>query len=85
MQKTFTHIFIDEASQATEPEVYVPLSLATAQTCVVWWYATYQHQLNACLQVLAGDPRQLGPTVHSPDARKHGLETSLQVQYPMIR
>ena len=42
---TFTHVFIDEAGQALEPEAFLPLSLATPETRVV----------------LAGDPKQLGP------------------------
>jgi superfamily I DNA and/or RNA helicase len=32
---TFTHIFIDEASQALEPETLVPLSLAGSDTTMV--------------------------------------------------
>jgi len=27
--------------------------------------------------VLGGDPKQLGPVIHSPEAQKHGLKTSL--------
>ena len=46
MQKTFTHVFIDEASQSTEPEVYVPLSLATASTCVVWRFCIVSGLIN---------------------------------------
>jgi helicase MOV-10 len=42
---TFTHVFIDEAGQALEPEAFLPLSMATPETRVV----------------LAGDPKQLGP------------------------
>jgi len=58
----FTHIFIDEAGQATEPEVLVPLSgFAIEQTRVV----------------LAGDHKQLGPIVRSPHALKYGLDKSL--------
>ena len=45
----FTHVFVDEAGQATTPETLVPLRLATRRTSVV----------------LSGDPAQLGPTVHS--------------------
>jgi Superfamily I DNA and RNA helicases and helicase subunits len=46
----FTHCVIDEAGQATEPEVLVPISLL--------------HRDNGHV-VLAGDPLQLGPTVFS--------------------
>ncbi|CAN0444217.1 unnamed protein product, partial [Discosporangium mesarthrocarpum] len=59
---TFTHIFIDESSQAMEPELLVPLSLARPQTSLI----------------LAGDPKQLGAGVRSPCARSFGLEISLQ-------
>ncbi|KAJ8386394.1 hypothetical protein AAFF_G00170990 [Aldrovandia affinis] len=59
----FTHIFVDEAGHAVEPECIIGLSgLLCAQT----------GQL-----VLAGDPRQLGPILRSPIAIKHGLGLSL--------
>lgn len=45
----FTHIFIDECGQATEPEVMVPV-----KTMV-------DHRTNV---ILAGDPKQLGPIVN---------------------
>ncbi|BGP41754.1 Helicase MOV-10 [Rhodotorula kratochvilovae] len=57
----FTHIVVDEAGQATEPEAFVPISLAGPDTRVV----------------LAGDPKQLGPVVQSPFAERYGLGTSL--------
>lgn len=62
-QDTFSHLFIDESSQAMEPELLVPLSLAGPNTQLV----------------LCGDPRQLGATVRSASARALGLEISLQV------
>lgn len=62
-QNTFTHIFIDESSQAMEPELLVPLSYAGPRAQVI----------------LCGDPRQLGAAVRSPSARALGLEISLQV------
>ncbi|XP_068695788.1 putative helicase mov-10-B.1 [Montipora foliosa] len=59
----FTHIFIDEAGHATEPECIIPvanlLDPASGQL------------------VLAGDPKQLGPIIRSPISQEHGLETSL--------
>ncbi|XP_064632903.1 uncharacterized protein LOC135491148 [Lineus longissimus] len=58
----FTHAFVDEAGQATEPECLVALSLvanAGGQT------------------VLAGDPLQLGPVLRSKYSVKHGLQESL--------
>ena len=33
--------------------------------------------LRASQVVLGGDPKQLGPVIHSPEAKKHGLSTSL--------
>lgn len=57
----FSHIFLDEAGQASEPETMVPLSnLCTKQTVVV----------------LAGDPMQLGPVIYSKDAESYGLGKS---------
>ncbi|XP_072540773.1 putative helicase mov-10-B.1 [Salminus brasiliensis] len=59
----FTHIFIDEAGQAVEPE------------CVVG-IAGLIHPEKGQL-VLAGDPQQLGPILRSPLAQQHGLGLSL--------
>ncbi|KAJ7484325.1 P-loop containing nucleoside triphosphate hydrolase protein [Mycena latifolia] len=57
----FTHIFCDEAGQATEPEVMLPIkSNANKSTNVV----------------LAGDNKQLGPIVHSWIANALGLKVS---------
>jgi superfamily I DNA and/or RNA helicase len=53
----FTHILVDEAGQAMEPECLVALTaLATANTTVV----------------IAGDPKQLGPVIRSPFAMQDG-------------
>ncbi|KIK54982.1 hypothetical protein GYMLUDRAFT_249004 [Collybiopsis luxurians FD-317 M1] len=57
----YTHIFVDEAGQAMEPTVMVPLkALADGKTNVI----------------LAGDNKQLGPIVHSGIAAALGLKTS---------
>jgi len=57
----FTHIFVDEAGQATEPEVFVSVkALADTATNVV----------------LSGDPKQLGPIIRSDIACRLGLEIS---------
>ncbi|KAJ3091711.1 hypothetical protein HK102_013708 [Quaeritorhiza haematococci] len=59
----FTHFFVDECGQATEPELWVGLAGLIdpkGQTQVV----------------LAGDPKQLGPILRSPIAKKFGLEKS---------
>ncbi|KAG8954847.1 hypothetical protein FRC04_010330 [Tulasnella sp. 424] len=57
----FTHIFIDEAGQASEPEVMIPIKLNAGPKTTI---------------VLAGDPKQLGPVIRSPVARRLGLEAS---------
>ncbi|PPQ74162.1 hypothetical protein CVT26_006766 [Gymnopilus dilepis] len=57
----FSHIFIDEAGQATEPETFVSIKMmADTNTNVV----------------LSGDPKQLGPIIRSGIARELGLEQS---------
>ncbi|KAL3507870.1 hypothetical protein ACH5RR_033252 [Cinchona calisaya] len=53
----FSHIFLDEAAQASEPETMVPLSHFCQMKTVV---------------VLAGDPKQLGPLVHSKIGESYG-------------
>uniref|UniRef100_A0A914V798 RNA helicase n=1 Tax=Plectus sambesii TaxID=2011161 RepID=A0A914V798_9BILA len=49
----FTHLFIDEAGQATEPEILIPIGCFLEQC---------DDPPNI---VLSGDPRQLGPVVQS--------------------
>ncbi|XP_035498377.2 RNA helicase Mov10l1 isoform X1 [Scophthalmus maximus] len=58
----FTHVFLDEAGQATEPESSIPMSLVSERDGQI---------------VLAGDPRQLGPIVKSKLAAAFGLGVSL--------
>lgn len=60
----FTHIFIDEAGHAPEPEALI--SIAGIM------------EVNPALKtggqvVIAGDPKQLGPVLRSPLAIKYGL------------
>lgn len=57
----FSHIFLDEAGQASEPDTMVPLSNLLSKETVA---------------VLAGDPLQLGPIIFSKDAESYGLGTS---------
>jgi len=57
----FTHVFVDEAAQAMEAEVLVPLTLTA----------------RAGRRFLAGDFKQLGPVIRSPVAMKFGLDMSL--------
>ncbi|KAF9057246.1 P-loop containing nucleoside triphosphate hydrolase protein [Panaeolus papilionaceus] len=57
----FSHIFVDEAGQATEPEAVMCMKLlGDANTNFV----------------LSGDPKQLGPIIRSTVAMKLGLERS---------
>ena len=57
----FSHIFVDEAGQGSEPEVMVPIkTMANAKTNII----------------LSGDPKQLGPIIRSPVARELGLGKS---------
>jgi helicase MOV-10 len=57
----FSHIFVDEAGQGSEPEVMVPIkSMGDSKTRII----------------LSGDPKQLGPVIRSPVARHLGLSVS---------
>lgn len=57
----FSHIFIDEAGQASEPEIMIAIkTMANSSTNII----------------LSGDPKQLGPVVRSPIARELGLAVS---------
>lgn len=62
--KHFTHIFIDEAGQATEPETLIAIAGIFEPDVRV---------KNGGLVVLAGDPEQLGPVLLSPVAIRCGL------------
>ncbi|KAJ1384376.1 P-loop containing nucleoside triphosphate hydrolase [Sesbania bispinosa] len=57
----FSHIFLDEAGQASEPETLIPISHLCRKETVV---------------VLAGDPLQLGPVIYSKTADEFGLGIS---------
>lgn len=57
----FTHVIIDEAGQATEPETMIPLVLMDSKTGQA---------------ILAGDPMQLGPVCISKQAKTFGLTDS---------
>lgn len=64
----FTHVFVDEASQATEPETMVTIS----------GILNVSRDMDKGGQlVMAGDPKQLGPILRSPLARQWKLDTSL--------
>lgn len=57
----FSHILLDEAGQASEPETMVPIANLCRSNTVV---------------VLAGDPMQLGPVIYCKDAETYGLGKS---------
>ena len=57
----FSHIFLDEAGQASEPETMIPIASLCLRKTVV---------------VLAGDPMQLGPVIYSKEAETYGLGKS---------
>ncbi|KAF9441766.1 RNA helicase [Macrolepiota fuliginosa MF-IS2] len=57
----FTHIFVDEAGQATEPEALPAIKMMADNSTNV---------------ILSGDPKQLGPIVRSGIASRLGLELS---------
>jgi len=57
----FTHIFVDEAGQATEPEMMVPIKTMADQDTNI---------------ILSGDPKQLGPIIRSAVARELKLDVS---------
>ncbi len=66
----FSHIVIDEAAQAEEPLVMVPiLAFSDAYTNII----------------LAGDPNQLGPVIKSLVAAKNGLGQSFLGRLMRIR
>lgn len=56
----FTHVIVDEAGFATEPEILIPLAAVAGRPDVQ--------------VVLAGDPHQLGPVIFSTNAKELGLE-----------
>ncbi|CAK8539192.1 unnamed protein product [Lathyrus sativus] len=57
----FSHIFLDEAGQASEPETMIPIAHLCRRDTVV---------------VLAGDPLQLGPVIFSKKADEYQLGVS---------
>ncbi|KAF6339941.1 Mov10 like RISC complex RNA helicase 1 [Rhinolophus ferrumequinum] len=58
----FTHVFVDEAGQASEPECLIPLGLVSDVSGQI---------------ILAGDPMQLGPVIKSRLAMAYGLNVSM--------
>jgi len=70
----FSHVLVDEAGQATEPEIMIPLNFIHSEHGQV---------------ILAGDPMQLGPVTQSKLAIHFGLSESflsrLLQQFPYQR
>lgn len=60
----FDYVFIDESGQATETETLIPIAGILSDS--------YDEVLNGQI-VLAGDPRQLGPIIHSNLAKEYGF------------
>ena len=60
----FTHIFIDEAGQALEPEALIAIAGIFESDITL---------KDGGQVVLAGDPEQLGPVLRSPVAIRSGL------------
>ena len=60
----FSHIFIDESGQATEPETLIAIAGIFESDLVM---------KDGGQVVLAGDPEQLGPVLRSPLAIRGGL------------
>lgn len=58
----YSHIFIDEAGQCTEPEALIPITFIDPKIGQI---------------ILAGDPKQLGPVVMSLPAKNRNLGKSL--------
>ncbi|KAJ3190833.1 hypothetical protein HK101_008328 [Irineochytrium annulatum] len=60
----FSHIFVDEAGQATEPEFWIGVA------------GLIDRDPKKGQIILAGDPQQLGPILRSTITKRYGLETS---------
>ena len=64
----WTHLFVDEAAQAREPETLIPLMVVAPGM---------NADVGRPKLVLAGDLNQLGPGIVSPIAREMGIDVSL--------
>jgi superfamily I DNA and/or RNA helicase len=64
----WTHLFIDEAAQAREPEALIPLMVVAPGS---------NSEIPMPKVIFAGDPNQLGPMIVSAIAREKGLAVSL--------
>uniref|UniRef100_A0A4W3IPT2 RNA helicase n=1 Tax=Callorhinchus milii TaxID=7868 RepID=A0A4W3IPT2_CALMI len=66
----FSHVFIDEAGHAVEPECVIAVAGLLDPMDL-------ESNRDGGQLVLAGDPKQLGPILRSPIAIEHGLDLSL--------
>ena len=64
----WTHLFMDEAAQAREPEALIPLMVVAPDS---------GSPLPPPRFIMAGDSNQLGPVISSPIARDAGMAISL--------
>lgn len=67
---SFTHVIIDEAACASEPEVLIPITIAAGQ------------RTEPVKIILAGDPMQLGAQINSEIAVECGLDVSKAAKLP---
>jgi len=86
---TFTHIFIDEAGQSTEPDILLPLCMCLVIRflknifIVTTDFTAFLDPYRDGQVILAGDPKQLGPVVMSLLA-KHSGGLGLSMLYRFI-
>eukprot|EP00899_Mesostigma_viride_P004610 jgi/Mesvir1/1414/Mv14413-RA.1 len=84
----FSHVFLDEAGHALEPEALIPITVALRRTDPSGFYSATNPPTEgplipssaskrAGMLVLAGDPCQLGPVIRSNLAKEQGLAKSL--------
>ena len=72
----FDYLLIDEAAQASEPEIAPALAVVLPETSLLLHKAEHKNRRIPQL-VLCGDHMQLGPNISSAVARLHELDLSL--------